>query len=646
MISWTETALYTALTSESSHSAGSTGTDSSNSFSSSYNSSGSTSADSLGFTYITRTETFSEYQSGALPDGFSTLTTSQSLNITSAPNGAHVTHNTVSRGTTAVLETGGGGYSTETPTAETLATASVSGSGLTRPSQTTTATTVFAAGSITTTTAVSGTVATTTLRSGSTVPTIRFTQSASTFTTAIATQVSKAVTQTTSLSSTYTNYGTFLDPFAGVGRKTNIMPEPHEVLWVMTTTTSAVAELTAIATSYTSSFSLSSITYITARPAEITTAFYEVSEETVELTRATTARSGVPQTRAFPPNNRFPMQTYSDIRNTETTVSTDVGSVVRARVFGSSTTRPGIGVTTMQGRFGGLTYHQEYTTTTTRSKFTDGLSLEEWSNSYSTEYNDGPTSVTEISEGSATLQGSVETWGLAAIDNSSPVSAIETAFTDGYAILTNVTQPATLLGLSPAVSVFMPIVTNRAWPRISAPQLGTNSLGISTQGSSTWSYNQIGVTQSSVGTAPDATIVTTSASWTQEGAAGTAQFDDPPGKPGAFVGALGLLRSPVTLFSGERVGAQRIGGVPATGASNISAVIPPGKYLTATGSSSTFVTFNSPTTLAGTAQTAFIPQPLFIALESSNVAQGASNPVATFSASRNLLPYSSTFFPL
>jgi hypothetical protein len=477
-------------------------------------------------------------------------------------------------------------------------------------------------------------------------------QSASTLTTAIATQVSKAATQTTSLSSTYINYGN--GPLAGVGRRTNIMPEPHEVLWVMTTTTSAAAELTAIATSYTSSFSLSPITYITARPAAITTAFYEVSEETVELTRATTARSGVPQTRAFPQNNRFPMQTYSDIRNTETTVSTDVGSVVRARVFGSSTTRPDIGVTTMGGRFGGLTYDQEYTTTTTRSKFTDGLSLEEWSNSYSTEYStterigfyDGSVSVTESSEGSATLQGSVETWGLAAIDNSSPVSAIETAFTDGYAILTNVTQPATLLGLSPAVSVFMPIVTNRAWPRISAPQLGTNSLRISTQGSSTWSYNQIGVTQSSVGTAPDATIVTTSASWTQEGAAGTAQFDDPPGKPGAFVGALEVLRSPVTLFSGERVGAQRIGGVPATGASNISAVVPPGKYLTATGSSSTFVTFNSPTTLEGTVQTAFIPQPLFIALESSNVAQGASNPAATFSVSRNLLPYSSTFFPL
>jgi hypothetical protein len=478
-------------------------------------------------------------------------------------------------------------------------------------------------------------------------------QSASTLTTAIATQVSKAATQTTSLSSTYINYGTFLDHFAGVGRKTNIMPEPHEVLWVMTTTTSAAAELTAIATSYTSSFSLSPITYITARPAEITTAFYEVAEETVELTRATTARSGVPQTRAFPRNNRFPMQTYSDIRNTETTVSTDVGSVVRARVFGSSTTRPDIGVTTMGGRFGGLTYHQEYTTTTTRSKFTDGLSLEEWSNSYSTEYStterigfyDGSVSVTESSEGSATLQGSVETWGLAAIDNSSPVSAIETAFTDGYAILTNVTQPATLLKLSPAVSVFMPIVTNRAWPRISAPQLGTNSLGISTQGSSTWSYNQIGVTQSSVGTASDATIVTTSALWTQEGAAGTAQFDDPPGNPGAFVGALGVLRSPVTFFSGLRGGVQRIGGVPATGASNISAVVPPGKYLTATGSSTTSVTFNSPTTLVGTVQTAFIPQPLFIALESGTTV-GAFNPAGTLSASRNLLPYSSTFFPL
>jgi hypothetical protein len=634
MISWTETAPYTALTSASSHSAGATYA------SASYGSTGQalkiTSADSDGLTYITITASGSSFVDKTTFRR-TTSTSSSSYVMTDAANGARTESNTFESGLTEYYDGGSDIVSTLEP-----GSSSRQGSSATRPSQTTTATTVFAAGSITATTAVSGTVATTTLRSGSTAPTIRFTQSASTFTTAIATQVSKAATQTTSLSSTYTNYGN--GPFGGVGRRTNIMPEPHEVIWVMTTTTSAAAELTAIATSYTSSFSLSPITYITARPAAITTAFYEVSEETVELTRATTARSGITQTRAFPQNNRFPMQTYSDIRNTETTVSTDVGSVVRARVFGSSTTHPGIGVTTMQGRFGGLTYHQEYTTTTTRSKFTDGLSLEEGRNSYSTQYNDGPTSVTEISLGSATLQGSVETWGLAAIDNSSPVSAIETAFTDGYAILTNVTQPATLLGLSPAVSVFMPIVTNRAWPRIIAPQLGTNSLGIS-QGSSTWSYNQIGVTQSSVGTAPDATIVTTSASWTQEGTAGTAQFDDPPGKPGAFVEALGLLRSPVTLFSGERVGAQRIGGVPATGASNISAVMPPGKYFTATGSSSTFVTFNSPTTLAGTLQTAFIPQPLFIALE-RDTTQGVFNPAGTLSASRNLLPYSSTFFPL
>jgi hypothetical protein len=57
------------------------------------------------------------------------------------------------------------------------------------------------------------------------------------------------------------------------------------------------------------------------------------------------------------------------------------------------------------------------------------------------------------------------------------------------------------------------------------------------------------------------------------------------------------------------------------------------------------VTFNSPRTLAGTLQTVFIPQPLFIALE-SDATQGVFNPVGTLSASRNLLPYSSTFFPL
>lgn len=642
MISWTETASYTALTSESSHSA--FDEESLSGFfgvahSAQGETTGSTSADADGASYVTQSGSGSSEEFVGGP-GTLTITTGQLYHFTFLPNGAATTMASFSSSTN---------FSGPDPSQNSITTETSEvrqGSSSTRSSQTTTTTTASSIASITRTTAVSGTVAATTLGSGSTVPTIRFTQSASTLTAATTTQSSKEITRTTSLSSTYTNYGTFLNAFAGVGRRTNIMPEPNEVIWVMTTTASAAAELTAIATSYTNSFSLSPITFITARPASITTAFYEVSEEATELTMATTARSGVSQTRAFLQNNRFPMQTYLDIRNTETTVSTNVGSSERSVVFGSSTTRPDVGDTTMTGRFGGLTYHQEYKTTTTQSKFTEGLTLLEESNSYSTAYSttsrigfyDGSVSITESSEGSATLEGSVETWGVAIIGDSNSASAVETCLTDGYAILTNATEPATLLGLSPALSVFMPVSTNRAWPRIVAPQLGSNSLGISTSGSSTWSYDQIGVTQTSVGTASDATAVTTSASWTQEGAAGTAQFDDRAGAPGAGVGFLGTLRTPATTFSSFQ-GLQRIGGVPATGASNISALVPPGKYLTATGSDSAFVTYNHPTTLQGTVQTAIIPCPLFVALENPSAAP-------SFTVSRNLLPYSSQFFPL
>jgi hypothetical protein len=293
----------------------------------------------------------------------------------------------------------------------------------------------------------------------------------------------------------------------------------------------------------------------------------------------------------------------------------------------------------MSAKFGGHTHQVSFLTTSTASRWTDGLALSTYSTTFvgdgNANYGTNESVTEEFGQG-AGIEGKAMSYGLYGVGGSRNLRDVESSYFNGWAIPAEMTSAALQIGLSPEISA-RSLAFGAALPRVAVPlALATFSLGVSTDGSSTWSYGALGVSRTSVGTGTTASAVTTSASWTKGGGAITRQ------------GAGQILGFEIqeTRFNGLQNIIQRAGGIPAIGA-NITAVVAPGKYLTAAGSSSGTVRYSTPQSLAGTKQTAFMAQDDFIAaVINTSAAQGLQQPVTAFGQVRNLLPYSSTFFPI
>lgn len=662
MISWTESTSLTALTSSQTASGSNsftrprvTSPNFSEEISRSAISAETTSADAQGATYITKTG------SGVADTAFATaenvVASYQSGSYSSAetrlPNGARTTTSQSTSAFSATLAdtdnsfTNGGNQTQTTLTNSSTAT--------TRSSQTTTQASSNFNGTTTTTTIASTTRGTTTAGTPSsvTIPTVQFATRQAT--TSTATQFTRNVTRTTSVSSDYTSWFQASGVYAGLGSKTNILPESGEVIWAIKSSRSAdtTGALSALADSYISSFDLTAASRITAKPAspynadtqDSATLFFS-TDITFDGITATSTVSDQPFTTltlySFSSGGGFPLVSYAQgqTSRTQSTATIEVFSDSSDFVFGSSTTMATVGVSTMTAKHGGLVHQLSFATTSTASRWTDGLAL----SSYSTTFvGDGDAyetdeSITEENSQGATIQGSGLSYGLIAVgsETARPMRDIESSYRSGWASPADITNAVAKIGLEPDIYAFAPnAILGRAFPRVISPFPATTvSLGISTRGSSTWSYGPLGVSRTSISTETTATAETTSASWTKEGSAITEQGD--------FFGFL----TPTTSFISANNVVRRFGGKPAVG-SNITAVIAPGKYLTAAGSSSATVRYNTPQAIAGTVQTAFVAQPDYVVAPiNPNAAQPVGQPGQTLSYVRNPLPYSSTFFAI
>jgi hypothetical protein len=657
MISWTESFLLTALTSSQTASGsnsyfgssveGEFGFDAN--ISSSAEFAETTSADNDGATYITKTGENSRSEDVGETDSFGNYSISGSYSIreTHLVNGARTT---ISQSTYASDYTGQepaqGGSATNTTITNSSATA-------TRSSQTTTQTTSNGSFTDTITTAV--TRSTGTLSSLS-VPTTRSTTAQAT--TTRATQSSRNVTRTTSASSNYISWENavgFTGVYAGLGRITKILPESNEVVWAIkpAQTIDATGDLSNIADSYTSSFILTAASAITERPTSAynadsqdpATLFFETGETYEGIVKTSTVSDQPATTRTLyslvSGGNYFPLVSYTAPALTQTTATQEIVENSFAFVSGSSTTMATTGAETMSAKFGGHTHQVSFLTTSTASRWTDGLALSTYSTTFVGDGNANygtNESVTEEFEQGASIQGKAMSYGLIAVGGDRTLRDVESSYFDGWAIPALLTSAALQIGLSPDISAFAPDgVLGRAFPRVTAPlALTTVSLGISTRGSSTWSYGPLGVSRTSISTGTTASAQSTSASWTKGGSAITRQ------------GAGQILGFPIpeTQFNGLQNIIQRAGGIPAIG-SDITAVVAPGKYLTAAGSSSGTVRYGTPQAFSGTKQTAFMAQPDFIAaVINPEAPPNVDQPPPTSSYVRNILPYSSTFFPI
>lgn len=659
MISWTESVSLTALTSSQTASSSfsytrplqdaATRPASSNSASFA----ATTSANASGETYITKTWTaktgIDRFYQGSV-DNSSRLFSYSSCE-TLFPNGARTTTSaSFQTELFTVDDTPLPSVSTETESGAT--TISNSSASATRSSQTTTQTTALANSSITTTISASTTLGTTThgFPTSLTIPTI---QLATTERIASAiTQSTRSVTQATTTPSTYTSYAFASGAYAGLGRITKILPESGEVVWVIKSSqdTDTTGQLSALADSYTSSFVVSAASQITVRPTSAYDPFLQDPATlffSVEITEGgiaeTSTVSDQPFTTftlySFSSGGGFPLVSYTEAQTSRTQSTATIQTYKNSSsfVFGSSTTMAAVGTSTMTAKHGGLVHQLSYATTTTASRWTDGLALSSYSTTY---FGDGGEATEEsyteeLSQG-ATIEGVGLSYGIIPVGFNNPARDIESSYRSGWASPAAITSAAEKIGLEPNIYALAPnSILGRAFPRVISPFPATTvSLGISTRGSSTWSYGPAGVSRTSISTGTTATAETTSASWTKEGNAITEQGD--------FFGVL----TPTTSFISTNNVVRRFGGKPAVG-SNITAIIAPGKYFTASGSVSGTARYSTPQALAGTAQTVFLAQPDYVVASiNANAAQGATQPPQLFSHVRNPLPYSSTFFPI
>jgi hypothetical protein len=656
MISWTETVSFTALSSSQ------TASDSLSYFGSSVEgilgfdcnisssaiNGATTEANNGGATYISRSGFSSRTEDHQISDGMrdNSRSASYSIEITHLANGARTTisQSTFSFGEsvdTLFPDVGG---------SETNTTITNSSTATTRSSQTTTQTTANFGFTDTTTTAstrTTGTLTSTGTLPGLTVPTTRSTTAQAT--TTRFTQSSLSVTGTTSVSSGYDSWDGATEVYAGLGRITNILPESNEVVWAIkpNQTTDTTGDLTDIAISYTSSFIFSSASAITARPTagynaesqDPATLFFETGETYEGITKTSTISAEEWTTLTlYSLGASFPLVSYTPIARTQTTTTQQFLENSFAFVSGTSTTMATIGAGTMSAKFGGHTHQVSFLTTSTASRWTDGLALGTYSTTFvgdgNNDYGTNESITEEFGQG-ASIQGEAMSYGLYGVGGSRNLRDVESSYFNGWAIPAEMTSAALQIGLSPEISA-RALAFGAALPRVTVPlPLATFSLGVSTGGSSTWSYGALGVSRTSVGTGTAASAVTTSASWTKGGEAITQQ----------------AAQVEETRFNGLQNIIQRAGGIPAIGDS-ITAIVAPGKYLTAAGSSSGTVRYGTPQSLAGTKQTAFMAQDDFVAAvlntyDAQNLdAQSLQQPVTAFGQVRNLLPYSSTFFPI
>jgi hypothetical protein len=184
------------------------------------------------------------------------------------------------------------------------------------------------------------------------------------------------------------------------------------------------------------------------------------------------------------------------------------------------------------------------------------------------------------------------------------VSVNETSFADGWAAPN---APSDVAFLVSAAGVSFPLNAIFSWqkpadllsarPRINVPTL-TSSSRSDQNGSTTFSVWGGGVTTRSQGSASDAQAVSSSGAWVTVGQAATSQ------NPFAF----DPLAPTQTVVEGANT-LSRYGGIPAEG-SEVSAILPPGRYWTATGSSTGTTNVTTTTAVGGTGQTAamFLPQ--------------------------------------
>lgn len=635
MISWTETTNFTALTSEYSFSSSSAlvgsvfGTDVplleyKNVYKSGFASASLTrSANASGVTYQTEIYFNTLSLSADNVEGsnaYYSKTDNVTAHKTIQPNGASTHVRTSSFYSTLLADNlPEANESGETATTETFYAASTE---TTRVSETTTYASFGVNHSITTSSAQNATTGTISNSSATTTTT---TVSA-TSTTLAASTISK--TQVTTSSSTYTLYDGGYD-FAGVGKRTNYSAE-NEVLWQLTNSGQTPTALEAIAASNTGSFVAAPLTTKTAKPVSTLTAFYSTEATSATVTSTVSFFSATTITLAAPGSLGLPLSTVSQETFTETTATTAVEQTGGSSSFGTSAQTGAVVALTMSGKSGGLTHQMDYVTTGTTWTWTDGITLPaSTSSSGLVTADDGggglTASTSSGSSESATAEGALVAYGLAGVGGTTnKAAAIETVYSSAFALLSNLDEPFSSIGLSPQLTVLNSFAWS-AFPRVAINQPTTASRSFAGQGSTTWSIAADGVSQTSIGTASDATAQTTSASWTGAGTPITRQFDAPP-----F-----FIQSPTSSF-GLEARITRIGGKPAI-SDNISAYMPPGKYMTASGSVSGTTKYTEPREFAGTNQTAFAAIPEFFAMQGSGL---------TYSTPRNPFFYSSTFFPL
>lgn len=633
MISWTETTNFTALTSQYSSSSSSAlvgsvfGTDvpllefknvdkwelASASLSRSADAGGATYQTEINFNTLTIS---ADNVEGS--NAYYSKTNNVTVHKTLQPNGASTAIRTSSFYSTLSADNlPEANESGETATTETFYAGSTQ---TTRASQTTTYASYSTARLTTTATTKTTTVGTVSSSSATT----RSTTSAETATTTQGATSSK--TQTTSNASTFTVYeggGNFV----GVSLRTNYSAE-SEVIWQITSSASTPTALEAIAASNTSSFSAVPLTTKTARPASATSAFYLTEATGAFVTSTIASRSPATITLAVAGSLGLPLLTTAQATLTETTVTQQIEKTSGSSLFGTSTQTETIVATTMTGKSGAMTHQTEYLTSATTWTWTDGVTLALSQSSSGTITGDFSmtASTSSASSESATAEGAMVAYGLAELGGTTnKARAVESVYTSAFALLSQLSAPYSSIGLAPQLTVFTNLSAN-AFPRVYAPFPTTSSLSIVGQGSTTWSVAANGVSQTSIGTASGATAQTTSASWVATGAAMTRQFDGVSPHP---------FSSPVTNFQNVAQ-ITRIGGRPAI-SENVSAYMPPGKYMTASGSVSGTTKYATPSEFAGTNQTAFAAIPEFFAMQGGAL---------TYSTPRNPFFYSSTFFPL
>ena len=486
--------------------------------------------------------------------------------------------------------------------------------------------------------------ATTTIVSfATTIPTVASSKATSTTATSssngesvgVTSTVARTRTVTTSSESAFTKYQA-TNSFGGVGIVTHYLPEPGEVIWNFTTAGNAQA-LDAVAISHSVAFSKSKQLTKTSSYKVSTSALFELSETSENVTSTVFDSGRTTTTLAF--GTSIPLPAFTFVMNRATTATLAVEKTGQSIVFGDSLSAVELSEGTFHAKAGGQNYQDTYMTSQQGKRMIGGLVLSPATSSSGETTVAGEEGYTIVysssSSESATVDNQIMTYGAAGFSNTA-MRDVETVLGAAWVAVNSFFEPASAIGLSPAMTLPIKQLPESAAPNVflAFPTINSSS---NSSGKTTWSVGPSGVTQSSIGTASTASLETSTAAWTKNGQAITVQY---PNVGVAFY--VPSLASTATDFDYGRMSAA--GGIPATGDTQISAILPAGKFITICKDSSGTVNLNSATTYAGTAASAFAAQPLYVSVVGGGDQQFVTkrNPFS----SRSLLPFYGSFFPL